>query len=1086
METGHTPDSTATKEAERKIIKRNGDIVPFDKEKIVAAISKAFAEVHRDTPIDMLLINRVADIACNRLLRTKKEEFPIVDVQNAVEQSLINASEFDVARAYTEYRLNHDIKRRQATSVEYQIQRLFDKADDVVNENANKDADVYATQRDLTAGVVDKALGLKMLPRDIADAHMNGLIHWHDLDYSPATTMHNCALVDLKGMLEGGFRLGNADVESPKSLTTAVAQAAQILSAISSNQYGGTSYDRVDEVLAPYAKKSYDKYLEDAKSFNVPDVEEYAKKMTIKEIQAGMQSLEYEVNTLTTVNGQVPFSTLGFGLGTDWFAREIQKAILNQRIAGLGKDGRTAIFPKLLFTIKPGLNMHPDDPNYDIKQLALKSVVRRMSPEILNYDNIVDITGSFKSSMGCRSFLGALDEDDLKALGENEDFSSGRVNLGVVSLNLPRIALDSHGDKDTFWKLLDERLELVKRALLFRIDTVKSALPKANPTGYMFGGFGRLGAYDDIDELFHHNRASVSLGYVGLYEMAAAFYGDWQHDHDYDQEAHDFAYDVLKHLNKTAKAWKDEYHYGFSVYGTPGESLNSRFEEIDHKLYPNVKHVTDHDFYTNSFHYFVERKPTPFEKMAFEAPFQHLSTGGFISYVELPVMKDNLEAVEAIWDYSYECGIGYMEINTAIDHCLECGFKGEYAGDEKGYHCPNCGNSDPETSDVTRRTCFTKDTLVETSDGYKAIQDVTTRDQVRTASGEMKRVVDTMEHLSDNLIVLKLSGGEDITSTADHPYFAKLSQDDDYAIHRADELTTKSYVGIHINTNSRPITIEGLPTDNPEFWWLVGRIVGDGFVVSDRGRLRTYITVGKQDEPGIAHIQQCIDTLDLGFVPLTNNRTVLRSNTYNRAFGQLMSQVGHGAANKQIPTRWLDLPVDLAEALLDGYLSADGCVAQNNQICNSTSRELLYGIGQLVLKTKHVPYRIYKNRDAGEMIIEGRVVQTQARYDLKYTMGTPRFNYIEDGIAYIRVMGVESSTEPARVYNLTVEDEHTYTVNNISVHNCGYLGNPMKRPMKRGRQAEIIHRVKHVSGGLGQLSDGNEIWSDDEDEKKVR
>lgn len=698
----------------KTVVKRDKTIVKFERDKIKNAITKAYNDVyHFDDNEEtiqnlgdlMVSIDKVTDLTVNKLVRQNKSQFDIVEIQTAVEQSLIAAEEYNVAKAYTDYRLNHDIARKKQISVDYQINKLFNKDDDVVNENANKDADVYSTKRDLIAGAVSKAIGLKMLPKRIADAHINGLIHWHDLDYSPANNYHNCGLINLADMLEKGFTLGNADVETPHSLTTAVAQASQILSSISSSQYGGCSYDRLDEVLAPYAKKSYDNYLKHATEFHVPDPETYAKEMTRREIGQCMQSFEYEVNTLYSSNGQTPFVTVGFGLGESWFEREIQIGILNQRIAGLGKDHRTAIFPKLLFTIKPGVNMHPGDPNYDIKQLALKSVVQRMSPEILNYDNVVDITGSFKASMGCRSFLGALSKEDLKAMGEKSDFSSGRLNLGVVSLNLPRVALDSKGDKDVFWKLLDERLELVKEAMLFRIENVKQALPKYNPSGFMYGGYGRLAPDGDVDELFRHNRASVSLGYVGLYEMTARFYGDWQQDHDYNHEARDFAYAVLKHMHDKAAEWKHQYGYGFSCYGTPGESLNSTFEEIDHKLYPNVPFVTDHDFYTNSFHYFVERKPTPFEKLDFEAPFQHLSNGGFISYVELPSMKDNLDALEAIWDYSYDAGIGYFEINTAIDHCLKCGFRGEYAADEKGYHCPNCGNSDPDTSDVTRRIC---------------------------------------------------------------------------------------------------------------------------------------------------------------------------------------------------------------------------------------------------------------------------------------------------------------------------------------------------------------------------------------------
>lgn len=690
---------------QKTVIKRNKSIAKFHRENITNAVTKAFDDVYSNIEDHITKIDQIVDLTINKLLRQNKMQFDITEIQSAVEQSLVDVEEFKVAEAYTAYRLQHDINRKNQTSVDYQINKLLKKDDDVVNENANKDADVYATKRDLTAGAVSKAIGLKILPKKIADANIKGLIHWHDLDYSPANQYHNCGLIDLEDMLKNGFTLGNSDVESPHTLTTAVAQASQILSAISSSQYGGCSYDRIDEVLAPYAKKSFKKHLKIAKSLNIEDQKNYAEIMTRREIQQAMQSFEYEINTLYSSNGQTPFVTLGFGLGTSWFEREIQIGILHQRIAGLGKDHRTAIFPKLLFTIKPGVNMHPKDPNYDIKKLALKSVIKRMSPEILNYDNVIDITGSFKASMGCRSFLSAMSPEDLKARGETHDYSSGRLNLGVVSLNLPRIALDSNGDKEKFWKLLDERLNLQRDALLFRIENVKQALPKYNPAGFMYGGYGRLDPDGNVDELFNHNRASVSMGYVGLYEMTARFYGDWQHDHTYNQEAHDFAYSVIKHMNEKAAAWKKQYGYGFSVYGTPAESLNSTFEEIDHKLYPNVPFVTDHDFYTNSFHYFVERKPTPFEKLDFEAPFQKLSNGGFISYVELPCMKDNLDALEAIWDYSYKAGIGYFEINTAIDHCLECDFHGEYTADEKGYHCPNCGNSNPETSDVTRRIC---------------------------------------------------------------------------------------------------------------------------------------------------------------------------------------------------------------------------------------------------------------------------------------------------------------------------------------------------------------------------------------------
>ncbi len=448
-------------------------------------------------------------------------------------------------------------------------------------------------------------------------------------------------------------------------------------------------------------------------------------------------------------------------------------------------------------------------------------------------------------------------------------------------------------------------------------------------------------------------------------------------------------------------------------------------------------------------------------------------------------MKDNLEAVEAIWDYSYDCGIGYCEINTAIDHCLECGFEGEYNADEKGYHCPNCGNSNPETSDVTRRTCFTSGHYIETNNGYKPIEDIKIGENVRTAKGTFEPVIDTMQRTSNDLITISLSGLEDMTSTSDHPYFTKLTKDSSYEIHRADELQVGSYIGIKINDKQIPIKYKKLPTEDIDFWWLVGRIIGDGFISNDRGKKRAYLTIGKHDKD-IDKLVNILNKLSLGFRPLTETRTFLRTNTYNKTFCEFMSQIGHRAENKQIPTKWLDLPNNLAEALLDGYLSADGCKAQNKQICNSVSKGLLYGIGQLILKTKHKTYCLYKNRNATQMEIENRIVNTLPRYDLKYTLGIPRFNFIEDGYAYIKVTDIKHLTESQTVYNLTVENEHTYTVNNVNVHNCGYLGNPMKRPMKKGRQAEIIHRVKHISGSLGQLSNGNDLQSDDADELKVR
>ncbi|HPR82110.1 MAG TPA: anaerobic ribonucleoside-triphosphate reductase, partial [Enterococcus sp.] len=332
-----------------------------------------------------------------------------------------------------------------------------------------KDSNVFNTQRDLTAGIVGKSIGLKMLPPHVANAHQKGDIHYHDLDYHPYAPMTNCCLIDFKKMLNEGFKMGNAEVEAPKSIQTATAQISQIIANVASSQYGGCSADRVDELLAPFAEKNYEKHLADAQEWIAGEERQiaFACKKTKKDIFDAMQSLEYEINTLFTSNGQTPFTSLGFGLGTNWFEREIQRAILQNRINGLGSEHRTAIFPKLIFSIKKGVNFQPQDPNYDIKQLALECATKRMYPDILNYDKIVELTGSFKVPMGCRSFLQGWKDAD------GQEINVGRMNLGVVTLNLPRIALEAQHDQEKFWQLLEERLQIVKDALVYRIERCK-------------------------------------------------------------------------------------------------------------------------------------------------------------------------------------------------------------------------------------------------------------------------------------------------------------------------------------------------------------------------------------------------------------------------------------------------------------------------------------------------------------------------------------------------------------------------------------------------------------------------------------
>lgn len=604
----------------------------------------------------------------------------------------------DLADSYVQRRKEKAEKRKNSRDINRKIDQLLEKDPTVVNENANKDSNVFNTQRDLTAGSVGKTIGLRMLPLHVANAHEKGEIHYHDLDYTPYAPMTNCCLIDFKTMFEQGFEIGNAEVESPRSIQTAAAQTAQIIANVASSQYGGCSFDRVDEVLAPYAQLNYEKNLKTAQDWIEGEERQkaFALEKTKKDIYDAMQSLEYEINTLYTSQGQTPFTTLGFGLGTSWIEREIQKSILQIRINGLGKEKRTAIFPKLVFTLKRGVNLEPQDPNYDIKQLALECSTKRMYPDVLSYDKIVELTGSFKVPMGCRSFLQSWKDKD------GNEVTSGRMNLGVVTLNLPRIAIEAGGDFNKFYELLDERLAVMKDALVFKANRTMEAKPVNAPILYLHGAFGeKLKTTDPVSKLFLNKRATVSLGYIGLYEVAAAFYGKAWED---NPEAKDFTLDVIKRLKSKADEWGNETDIHFSVYSTPSESLTDRFCRLDFEKFGPIEEITDKGYYTNSFHYDVRKSPTPFEKLDFEMEYAPYTSGGFIHYCEYPKMQTNPKALEAVWDYAYD-RVGYLGTNTPIDHCYECNYDGEFNPTERGFECPSCGNTDPDTCDVVKRTC---------------------------------------------------------------------------------------------------------------------------------------------------------------------------------------------------------------------------------------------------------------------------------------------------------------------------------------------------------------------------------------------
>lgn len=682
-----------------KVVKRDGRLVEFDPQKIYDALLKAEEKISGEVSLESAeKIQHIVTLVIKEIAERFNDNVKIYEVQNVVEHFLLAEQSHDLAQEYINYRTNRDFERTQATDINVTIGKLLDKDQTVVNENANKDSDVFNTQRDLTAGIVGKSIGLKMLPAHISNAHQKGDIHYHDLDYHPYTPMTNCCLIDFSGMLNEGFKIGNADVEKPRSIQTATAQISQIIANVASSQYGGCSADRIDELLAPFAECNYQKHLQDAKEWISDETQHdaYAKAKTSKDIYDAMQSLEYEINTLFTSNGQTPFTSLGFGLGTNWFEREIQKSILKIRIEGLGQEHRTAIFPKLIFSMKKGVNLMKEDPNYDVKELALECATKRMYPDVLNYDKLVELTGSFKAPMGCRSFLQGWQDEN------GQEVNSGRMNLGVVTLNLPRIALESNGNQATFWRILEERLDIMKDALVYRIERCKEATPANAPILYMYGAFGkRLKRHEEVNELFKNKRATVSMGYIGLYEVASEFFGgQWETK----PEAKEFTLDIMRKLKGCADCWGNEYGYHFSVYSTPSESLTDRFCRLDREKFGVVENITDKEYYTNSFHYDVRKNPTPFEKLEFEKDYPKYCSGGFIHYCEYPVLQQNPKALEAVWDYAYD-RVGYLGTNTPIDRCYDCGYEGEFKPTARGFECPQCGNRDPKSCDVVKRTC---------------------------------------------------------------------------------------------------------------------------------------------------------------------------------------------------------------------------------------------------------------------------------------------------------------------------------------------------------------------------------------------
>lgn len=580
------------------------------------------------------------------------------------------------------------------------------KADrNLLQNNANKDATQVHVMRDMVAGEVCKALAEDYFDKDVMEAHRNGDIHIHDLDYSPAMPMPNCCLLDIAEMFKG-FKMGAAEIETPKSVETAVALIVQIIANISSNQYGGISVDDIDTLLEPYVKMSYTKHLETGSHYieDHDKVVVFATNETRKEVFNACQSLEYEINTLYTANGQTPFVTIAFGLGTSWQSKLIQEGILRQRMKGLGERGKTAIFPKLVYKVDDGINDKIEGcVNSDMRRLAIECAALRDYPDML-YMPALRADGNGCAPMGCRSFLHQWIDPET-----GKEVWNGRNNLGVVSINLPRIALRSRGNMDNFYDNLERALGLAHRALQTRIDRFRGVKAKVAPIMYCEGALGkRLDPEDEIMQLFDNYRSSVSLGYIGVNEMCNAMFPDEPHMFE-SEVKQEFGKKIVQTLKNVTKCWKGTEPFGYGLYSTPSESLCGRFLRLDKADYGVIKGVTDKEYYTNSFHLDVAYSCNPLQKLDFEEPYHHIANSGRISYTEVPHIPHKqmdllITYIDVVWTHAQEIGVAYSGTNCVIDYCHACDSNVDAVATELGFECPICGCYDWRL-EVTKRVC---------------------------------------------------------------------------------------------------------------------------------------------------------------------------------------------------------------------------------------------------------------------------------------------------------------------------------------------------------------------------------------------
>ncbi len=688
-----------------KVIKRDGHMVDYCPEKIEQAILKANKEVEESEQASNTQIRNIIKY----IESLGKKRILVEDIQDIIEMKLMSIGKYQLAKKYITYRYTRELVRRSNTT-DLAIKELIDGENEYWNtENSNKNAKIVTTQRDYLAGITSTDITRRfLLPEEIVEAHDQGIIHFHDADYFAQNALHNCDLINLEDMLQNGTNINGVMIEKPHKFLTAVTIATQIITAVSSSQYGGCTITLTH--LAPFVRDSYNRYLKIYKNrkLSKEDCEKFAKEDLKTEITAGVQTFQYQVNSMTTTNGQAPFLSVCMYLGeTEEYKEELAMIIeefLNQRIEGMKNEKGvyiTPAFPKLLYVLEED-NIHENSKYYYLTELAAKCTAKRMVPDYISEKMMKKLKidkngdGQCYPCMGCRSFLTPYVDKD----GKPKYY--GRFNQGVVTINLVDVALSADKDEELFWKIFDERLELCHRALQIRHKRLAKATSDVAPILWQHGALARLGKGESIHDLLHGGYSTISLGYAGLYECVKFMTG---HSHTDNGKGKEFALEVMQKLNDKCKEWKENENIDYSVYGTPIESTTYKFAKCLRERFGIIKGITDRNYITNSYHVPVFEEIDAFTKLSLESEFQKLSPGGAISYIETPNLQNNIPSVIEVIKFIYD-NIMYAELNTKSDYCQKCGFDGEILiNDDLEWYCPNCGNKDHDTLNVARRTC---------------------------------------------------------------------------------------------------------------------------------------------------------------------------------------------------------------------------------------------------------------------------------------------------------------------------------------------------------------------------------------------